>query len=52
VPALAAKGFPAIFTLTEGLPWVEIDSPADLQRASESVFPLLPLGPKRDSDKK
>jgi len=51
VPALAAKGFPATFTLTEGLPWVEIDSLADLQRASESVFPLLPLGSKRDSDK-
>ena len=52
VPALAAKGFPATFTLTEGLPWVEIDSLADLQRASESVFPLLPLGSKRDSHKK
>ena len=41
LPALAAKAFTTGYTLTEGLPWVEIDSTADLRYASDDVLPRL-----------
>jgi choline kinase len=47
LPALASRDFPATYTLTEDLPWVEIDSPADFERASRDVLPLLPSSSKK-----
>lgn len=41
VQELADEGVRVGYTLTNGLPWAEIDDPADLAFASEYVFPRL-----------
>jgi len=41
LPELKARGFPAKYTLTGGLPWAEIDSKADWEHARLDVFPKL-----------
>lgn len=41
VQELADEGVRVGYTLTHGLPWAEIDDPADLAYASECVFPRL-----------
>lgn len=41
VQELADEGVRVGYTLTHGLPWAEIDDPADLAYASEHVFPRL-----------
>lgn len=48
LPPLAARGLRIGYTLTEGLPWIEIDTGADLDRAARDVLPcLLPARSKR-----
>lgn len=41
VQELADEGVQVGFTSTAGLPWAEIDDPADLAFAQEHVFPKL-----------
>jgi choline kinase len=41
VQQLADEGLPVAYTETEGLPWAEIDDPADLAFAQQHVFPVL-----------
>lgn len=41
VQQLADECFPVGFTSTAGLPWAEIDDPADLTFAKQNVFPRL-----------
>jgi len=43
LPELAARGLRVGYCLTEGRPWIEIDSPADLDRAASEVLPKLPF---------
>jgi choline kinase len=45
VQRLADRGLRVGFTLTGGLPWAEIDDPADLRFARSCVYPHLPGSP-------
>lgn len=45
LPFLAERGFTVGYVLTEGRSWVEIDTEADLARASGEILPLLGKGP-------
>jgi len=44
VQELADEGVRVGYTSTDGLPWAEIDDPADLTFAQQSVFPNLAAG--------
>ncbi len=44
LPLLAEQGLAIGYVLTEGRPWVEIDTEADLARASTEILPLLRKG--------
>jgi len=44
VQELADEGVRVGYTSTDGLPWAEIDDPADLTYAQQSVFPNLAAG--------
>ena len=41
LPALAERGCPPGYTLTDGHPWIEIDVAEDLERASAIILPRL-----------
>jgi choline kinase len=41
VQDLATEGVHVGFTITDGLPWAEIDDPVDLTLAQRNVFPQL-----------
>jgi len=41
IEAMIKKGESVGFSTTDGLPWVDIDSPEDLRRAREEIYPLL-----------
>ena len=44
LPPLTARGCQVGYSLTRALPWIEIDSPADLERAQKETLPsLLPV---------
>lgn len=44
LPPLAAQGFRIGYTLTRGLPWIEIDVEADWRRAREEILPRIQAG--------
>lgn len=45
VERLIAKGVPVHCSMTTGLPWIDIDGPADLKRAHEEILPRIAATP-------
>jgi choline kinase len=41
IERVIAQGTPVGFALTDGLPWIEIDVPVELERARQEIYPQI-----------